>query len=92
MTLPAPVGPWPPLALRRVVQPLWVLLAALGLVACGGGGGGSPTPDPQPANPSAIASAQPGEVLDYVKRKLAARGPQGAGRRCSTSRPGWTWP
>ena len=61
----------------RLALSLALTLTVFGLTACGGGGSSSPTPDPQPANPAALATAQPGEVLDYVKRNLAARGPQG---------------
>ena len=88
MNRPACTAPWRPLALYRATRHVFVLGVALGLQACGGGGGSSPTPDPQPANPAAIAPARPGEVLDYVKLKLAARGPQGSGASM-LDQPAW---
>jgi hypothetical protein len=44
--------------------------------ACGGGGGTPTVPPAQPA-PEGLASARPGELVDYVRTRLAARGPQG---------------
>lgn len=63
-----------------------VLAAAL-LAACGGGGGGSS--EPPPASAPAIATAQPGELLGYVKDRLAARGPQGGVSGELLDAPAW---
>ena len=88
MTRPPSTDARRPMARHRAARPMFMLLAALAVGACGGGGGSGPTPEPQPANPSAIASAQPGEVLDYVKRKLAVRGPQGS-LAMTLDQPAW---
>lgn len=64
---------------RRAVQALGLLAAAM-LAACGGGGTSGTPGDPPPASaPEGLATAQPGEVLAYVKRKLESRGPIGLG-------------
>ena len=70
----------PPRSYLRWIQAARMATAAslcAGLAACGGGGGSTAVPDPVQRNEAAVATAQPGELLDYVKRKLAARGPQG---------------
>lgn len=66
------------------------LLASAWLAACGGGGdGGGTAPPPAAVNESAVSTAQSGEVLDYVKRKLAARGPQAAVGQTFADLPVW---
>jgi hypothetical protein len=70
--LPTPTRPARSLRWRLAA----VGLSSLILVACGGGGGSTPvTPPPASANESAIATAHQGELLDYVRRTLEARGP-----------------
>ena len=49
------------------------LLLALGLSACGGGGGSTPPVGPVNTDVKALAASQPGELLAYVKTKLADR-------------------
>jgi hypothetical protein len=63
-------------------------VATAGLVACGGGGSAD-TPPPVAVNEAAVATAQSGEVLTYVKRTLAARGPQGVAWQAFGDMPVW---
>lgn len=76
------VPPPPRDALKRTGGGATGLALALGLAlvlsACGGGGGSAPA-DPAPPTTQGLATAQPGELLDYIKTRLAARGPQAAG-------------
>lgn len=58
-------------------RPAWLGALAL-LSACGGGGGGAPA-DPPAASAPAVATAQSGDVLRYVKGKLERRDPMGGG-------------
>ena len=74
---PIPTQSRPPRLLAAALLSA-ALLATVFLAACGGGGG-SPAPAPVASNDAAIATAQSGEVLAYVRRKLQARGPQGPG-------------
>jgi len=64
----------------RKAAAVWLAVGAtLALAACGGSGGGSSAaPKVAQRNESAIATAQAGDLLDFVKGKLAARGPQGS--------------
>ncbi len=77
-----------PSAGRRAALPAVALLVSTWLVACGGGSSSS-TPDLQPRNESAIATAQSGEVLSYVRRKLKTRGPLDSSSQTFGDVPEW---
>ena len=62
--------------LHRLLAGAVAASLSLALTACGGGGGSAPA-DPAPPTTQGLATAQPGELLDYVRSRLAARGPQG---------------
>lgn len=64
---------------RRARPALALLALAVVLAGCGGGGGSPTTPSqPEAANPSALATAQSGELLAYVRKTLLSRAPTGA--------------
>lgn len=73
-------SPQSPALPARGHRPAWArllpALACAALAACGGGGGGG-APETATTDASALSTARQGEVLAYVKGKLAARGPQG---------------
>ncbi len=73
MTRPRPRSAMP---LRWSATLISVALMTAVLVACGGGGGGSPASQ-QPADGTrsegALSASKPGELLAYVKTKLADR-------------------
>lgn len=64
--------PTPPRWVATLISLTWMTAA---LVACGGGGGGSPPQQPADGTRSegALAASQPGELLAYMKGKLAER-------------------
>lgn len=71
---------------RARPMPLYLpLLAAVALAACGGGVDAPPVPTPPTA--AALHTASPGQLVDYVRARLRARGPQGTAT--AADQPPW---